>query len=74
MCNISKHSYSVGDGVLTKVAQRLWSLLLGDLQKPPGCGPVDLLWVSLLEQGLCRMDPEVMITASYCSLQEIWTR
>jgi len=26
-------------GALVQVAQRLWGLLLGDLQKPPGRGP-----------------------------------
>ena len=28
-----------GDGALTLVAQRLWSLFLGDLQKVSECGP-----------------------------------
>jgi len=63
--NTSKRYYSVGDGVLAEVARRLWSLLLGELQKLPECGPGDLLWVSLLEKGLCQMDPKVMITAVY---------
>jgi len=27
-------------GALAQVAQRLWGLLLGDLQKPPGHGPL----------------------------------
>lgn len=35
---------------VAQVAQRLWSPLLGDVQKPPGHGPEPLLWVSLLEQ------------------------
>ena len=28
-----------GPGALAQVAQRLWGLLLGDVQKPPGHGP-----------------------------------
>jgi len=32
------------------------SLLLGDLPKPPGCGPGELLWVALLELGLDLVD------------------
>ena len=29
----------VGAGALAQAAQRLWVLLRGDLQRPPGCGP-----------------------------------
>ena len=42
--------------------QRLWGLLLGDLQKSPGCGPVTLLCVFLLEQRMGQMDAEVLAT------------
>ena len=31
--------YCAGDGALAEVAQRLWGLLSGGLQKLPGCGP-----------------------------------
>jgi len=37
--------YCAGDGALAQAAQRLCSLLLGDLQEPPGRGPGTLLWV-----------------------------
>ena len=48
-----------GGRALAQAAQRLWDLLLGDLQKLPGCGPGHLQWVSLLRQVLDLMDPEV---------------
>lgn len=36
---ISSERKAVGSGALARVAQRLWILLLGDLQKPLGHGP-----------------------------------
>ena len=47
-----------GDRAVAQAAQSLWALLLGDLQTPAGRGLGTLLWVSLLEPGLGRMDPE----------------
>ena len=41
----------------TGCRERLWSLLLRDLQKPPGRGI--LPWVSPLDQGQGQKDPEV---------------
>jgi len=35
-----------------RLSRRCGVNLLGDLQKPPGCGPSTLLWVSLLEERL----------------------
>lgn len=45
--------------MLPQAAQRLESLL-GDLQKHLEVGLGTVLWVSLLEQGLCRMDLEAL--------------
>jgi len=33
------HLCCAGDGTLAQAAQRLWGLLIGGLQKPPGRGP-----------------------------------
>lgn len=44
---------------MAQVAQRLWSFLLGDVQKPPGCGPGHPALGGPLEQGLEQMDPEM---------------
>lgn len=37
------------DGALAQVTQRLWDLLLVDLQKPLECGRCTLLWMALLK-------------------------
>ena len=55
-----------GDGALAHFAQRGCGVsFLGDLQKPPGLVLGTLLWVSLLEQGLDQMDPEVPSNLSH---------
>lgn len=50
------HSWST----LTGCPEKLWSIPLGDLQKPcrHGAALGTLLWVSLLERWLGQMDPE----------------
>lgn len=46
----------VDDGA--QPTQRLWKILLGDLQELSGFGPGTLLWLSLLGHNLEQMDPE----------------
>jgi len=41
------------DGALAQAAQRLCSLLLGDLQEPPVCGTGHPVLLSLFGQELC---------------------
>jgi len=42
----------VGAGALPQAAQRLWVLLRGDLQRPPGCGPGHSALGGLTGEGL----------------------
>jgi len=49
----------VGDGALAEAAQRLWGLLPEIFRSYPDVGLGTLLGVSLLEQGLGWMGPEV---------------
>ena len=61
----------VSDRVLAQAAQRLWGLL-GDLQEPPDAVLGTLLWVSLLEQGLEQVTPEVPSNLNHFGI--LWFR
>ena len=50
---------SEGDGALAQAAQGGCGVSFsGDIQAPPGQGPVQLLWVTLLGQGVGLGDPQ----------------
>ena len=50
---------SEGDGDLAQAAQGGWGVSFsGDIPAPPGRGAVQLLWVTLLGQGVGLDDPQ----------------
>jgi len=62
----------MGDWALAQAAQRLWGLLLGDLQKPSGHGPgCPALGISA-GVGVGQMDPEVVSKLSHSVILWLW--
>ena len=62
---IVKHSvHCAGDGALAQAAQKLWRLLLGDLQKLPGRGPGHPALVALLGREWSRWTQRALPTSA----------